>query len=125
MTTNNKIFEDETIAAIANLATATAADRATTAQLTATNAQLTTELKRTQDKLVEALERLERFSKQITKQPLKQRDTNTVTRPLDRHYCWTHGYLCEHTSGRCPDPKQGHCKFATARKPLNGSKINK
>ena len=125
MTTNNKIFEEENIAAIANLATATAADRATTAQLTATNAQLTTELKRTQDKLVEALERLERFSKQITKQPLKQRDKNTVTRPLDRHYCWTHGYLCEHTSGRFPDPKQGHCKFATARKPLNGSKINK
>ena len=71
MATNNRVFEDETIAAIANLATATAADRATTAQLTATNAQLTTELKKTQDRLVEALKILERFSKQHVKQALK------------------------------------------------------
>ena len=58
MATSNRVFEDETIAAIANLVTATAADRATTSQLTATNAQLTTELKKTQDILVEALDRL-------------------------------------------------------------------
>ena len=40
-------FEEETIAAIANLATATASNRATTARLTETNAQLTSELKKT------------------------------------------------------------------------------
>ena len=47
----NQAFEEETIAAIANLATATASDRATTARLTETNAQLTLELKKTQERL--------------------------------------------------------------------------
>ena len=63
MLTNNRVFEDENIAAIANLATVTAADRATKAKLTATNAQLTINLKKTQDILVDALESLERLSK--------------------------------------------------------------
>ena len=49
-------FEQRTIDAIANLATATASDRAAVAKLTATIADLTTELKTTQAKLVAALE---------------------------------------------------------------------
>ena len=125
MVTNNRVFEDETIVAISNLATATAADRSTTSQLTATNAQLTTDLKKTQDRLVDALEILERFSKQHVKQTLKERETNKLTRPMDSHYCCTHVYLCENTSGRCLNLREGHCKFATARKPQNGSKLNK
>ena len=123
-------LQDETIEAIANLATATAVDRATTATLTATNQQLTTKLRKTQDKLLDALERLAIVAK--TRQPLATiipDNENTgrpaKTRPRNRHYCSTHGYLCPHTSGRCPDPAEGHQRYATARDPKGGSKINK
>ena len=116
-------FEEETIAAIANLANATASDRATTARLTETNAQLTLELKKTQERLVQALEKIAKLS---NRPPLRERNTNTTdVRPLDRHYCWTHGYLCEHTSARCPTPSEGHQKHATARKPHGGCKDKK
>lgn len=126
VTHNKEAFEDDTIAAIANLATATASDRATTARLTETNAQLTAELRSTQDKLVKALEKIALLSSSSgTRQPLKERNTNRDNRPPDRHYCWTHGYLCEHTSGRCPEPGPGHQKFATARKPSGGSQKRK
>ena len=119
-------FEEENVAAIANLATATAADRASTARLTKTNAQLTAELKRTQEKLVKALERPALTTTTSNRQFLRDRTNNSKdTRPPDRHYCWTHGYCCEHTSAMCPTPKGGHQKYATARKPHNGSKINK
>ena len=126
----NQAFEEETIQAIANLATATAADRATTARLTATNSNLTAELKATQEKLVAALEKiaiLSSTSNQAYRSPLAQiqPNANVDKRPLDRHYCWTHGYLCEHTSGRCPAPAEGHVKFATARKPNGGSTAKK
>ena len=124
--TDHQGFEEETIAAIANLATATAADRATTARLTETNAQLTSELKRTQEKLVIALEKIASLTTGTgARQPLRERNTNQKTRPPDRHYCWTHGYLSEHTSARCLNPAEGHQKYATARQPLGGSKIKK
>ena len=115
-------YEAETIEAIANLATATASDRATTARLTETNAKLTEELKKTQQKLVEALEKLAKLSNPRCPLAPKTGKENDK-RPTDRHYCWTHGYLCEHTSGRCPNPAEGHQRYATARKPLGGSKL--
>ena len=75
---------------------------------------------------VKALEKIALLSSSSgTRQPLKERNTNRDNRPPDRHYCWTHGYLCEHTSGRCPEPGPGHQKFATARKPSGGSQKRK
>ena len=118
-------YESETIKAIANLATATASDRATTARLTETNARLTKELKSTQQKLIEALEKIAQLSE--NRSPFAPCTAKTGKEnqacPPDRHYCWTHGYLCENTSGRCPAPATIHQKFATARKPAGGSTI--
>ena len=117
-------YDTETIEAIANLATATASDRATTAILTNTNARLTEELRTTQQKLVEALEKIAQLS--TSRVPFApragQENENRNNRPLDRHYCWTHGYLSEHTSARCTSPAENHQKHATARKPMGGSK---
>ena len=124
-TPKQSLFEEETIAAIANLANATAADRAATAHLTATNAKLTEELKATQTKLVTALETIAALNKgnhsPLTDLTNTGRRTRTDTRPPDRHYCWTHGYCCEHTSRKCPSPALKHVKDATARIPKGGS----
>ena len=77
---SNENFEDKTIAAIANLATATASDRATTARLTETNAQLAAELKTTQQKLVKALEKIATLSTATTAQhPFKNATQTVVT----------------------------------------------
>ena len=124
--TKEKI-EEETIAAIANLATATASDRTTTAGLTETNSQITSELKQTQAKLVESLETINCLTNNpVPRQPLCECDPNkTITCPLDCHYCWTHGNLSLHTSARCPEPVQGHQKFTTAHKANGGSQKNK
>ena len=110
-TVTNQAFEEETIQSIANLATATAVDQATTARITATNANLTAELKATQAKLVTALEKMAHLTithktNQRVPFALIPPSTNVDNRPPDRHYCWTHGYLCEHTSGRCPAPAE-------------------
>ena len=87
-------FEQRTIDAIANLATATANDRATVAKLTETIAELTTKLKKTQAKLVNALEanaRLATINSTANKEnAYPARKSN---RPPNRHYCWTHGFL--------------------------------
>ena len=119
-----KNYETETIEAIANLATATASNRATTVRLTETNARLTKELKNTQQKLVEALEKIAQLlTTHVPSAPRTNRENdNSKNRPADRHYCCTHGYLSEHTSKRCPNLAENHQKYATARKPLGGSK---
>ena len=123
---SNQAFEDKTITAIANLATSTASDRATTACLTETNAKLTAELKSTQDKLVKALEKIAALSAaNNTRQPLQKRNSNRDNCLSDRHYCWTHGYLCEHTRRRCLAPGDGHQRHATAPKPAGGSQKRK
>ena len=67
--TQGHTFEEETIAAIANLAIATSLDRVTTAQLSATNAQLTAELKKTQERLAQALEKIVEISTGCTPLP--------------------------------------------------------
>lgn len=121
-------FEQRTIDAIANLATATASDRAAVAKLTATIADLTTELKTTQAKLVAALEtnaRLAAAGAQTNKENVRTSNRERYTKPANRHYCWTHGYLCTHHSGKCPDAKPGHIESAKSRNTQGGSEVNK
>ena len=119
-------YESETIKAIANLATATASDCATTARLTKTNTRLTDELKSTQQKLIKALEKIAQLS--ANRSPFApctaKAGKENQTYPPDCYYCCTHGYLSKHTSGRCPAPTTGHQKYATARKLAGGSTIN-
>ena len=122
---NAPAFEQRTIDAIANLATATASDRATVANLTATISELTAELKKTQAKLIAALEKNAHLAAGCTSCDKENVNPGKSKRPPNRHYCWTHGFLCLHHSGKCPDPKPGHVSTAKARDTKGGSQANK
>ena len=121
--------QEQTIEAIANLATATSSDRATVAQLTRTIAQLTADLKTAQDKVVKTLEENVSLAKQLAQ--TKRGSANnaspaTTNEPGAKvHYCWTHGFECDHSSFKCTDQKEGHQRHATARNTMNGSQLRK
>jgi hypothetical protein len=107
------------IGALANLATATAADRGVVTALTQVNARLVKQLEDNSNELRElkALIKKERTEKR------GQRSFN----PSPRNYCWTHGYKVgsTHTSLTCKLLKQGHKKEATRADNMGGSQTNK
>jgi hypothetical protein len=116
--TGDQIAET-TIGALANLATATAADRGVVAALTQANARLFNQLEDNSNELWElkALIKKERTEKR------GQRSFN----PSPSNYCWTHGYKvgCTHTSLTCKLPKPGHKKEATQPDNMGGSQANR
>jgi hypothetical protein len=107
------------IGALANLATAAAADRGVVATLTEANTRLLKKLEDNSNKLqkLKALIKKERFEKR------RQRRFNTSS----KSYCWTHGYKVAntHTSLSCNFPKQGHKREATRTDNMGGSQANK
>jgi hypothetical protein len=112
---------ESTIDAIANLATATAADRTAVANLTDTNASLTKSLAKTNEKLITALTQVSTLTKQLA-----ELRCTTVATPFERkHYCWTCGYRCDHSSWNCTTPAAGHQKRAKVADTMNGSVANK
>jgi hypothetical protein len=118
--------QQETINAIANLATATAEDRKAVANLTSTNAILTKELATSNGKLVTALTLVTSLTKQLADSRSGTSTRPTGSRPNERkHYCWTCGYRCEHSSWYCPTPATGHQTRAKAADTMNGSDKNK
>jgi hypothetical protein len=120
---NAASYQQETVDAIANLATATAHDRATVATLSSTISKLTLELATANTKLITALATVTTLtnanSEHIRKQP------NATPRTGARHYCWSCGFKCEHPSFRCTEQKPGHDTFAKAADTRNGSQANK
>jgi hypothetical protein len=108
-----------TIGALANLATANAADRGVVATLTEANARLVKQLEDNSNELRElkALIKKERFEKR------GQRSFNHSP----NNYFWTHGYKVAntHTSLSCNFPKQGHKREATRTDNMSGSQANK
>jgi hypothetical protein len=110
---------EATIGALANLATATAADRGVVATLTQANARLVKQLEDNSNELQElkALIKKERTEKR------GQRSFN----PSPNNYCWTHGYKVGNTktSLTCKLPKPGHKKEATRADNMGGSQANK
>jgi hypothetical protein len=117
---------EETIAAIANLATATAEDRKSVANLTSTNATLTKELATSNSKLISALTQVATLTKQVADlRSGQQNKTITGSNSERKHYCWTCGYLSEHSSWKCPNPANGHQTRAKAADTMNGSTKNK
>ena len=115
---------DNTIDAIANLATATAADRTAVANLTDTNASLTKQLGKSSEKLIAALTQVNTLTKQLA--DLRATNTPRSNTPFERkHYCWTCGYRCAHSSWNCTTPAAGHQKRAKVSNTMNGSVINK
>jgi hypothetical protein len=110
---------EATIGALANLATATAADRGVVAALTQANARLAKQLEDNSNELRElkALLQKERSEKR------GQRSFN----PSPSNYCWTHGYkvVSTHTILTCKLPKPGHKKEATRADSMGGSQANR
>ena len=118
-TANNAMLQQETVDAIACLATATASDREAVAKLTATNSLLTREITTANAKLVTAL--LENTS--LLKQ-LAGASRSSGTQEA-KHYCWSCGFRQTHWSRLCTKKKDGHKDSAKAADTMGGSQANK
>jgi hypothetical protein len=110
---------EATIGALANLATATAADRGVVATLTEANAHLAKQLEDNSNDLREL--------KALLKKEITERRGQRSFNPHPNNYCWTHGYKVSntHTSLSCNFPKQGHKREATRSDNMGGSQANK
>jgi hypothetical protein len=117
--------QDATIDAIANLATATAADRTAVATLTTTNAALTKSLAISSEKLVTALTRVNTLTAQLAAASPNNVPRAPYVAGVNKHYCWTCGYKSEHSSWMCTTPAVGHQKRAKAADTMGGSIVNK
>ena len=117
---------NETIEAIACLATATASDRKALENLTATNLVLTTELKLAQESLITALTKITKLTESLNYHKAKSGSkVNDKSPPASRlYYCHSCGCDCPHHSGNCPNPKPDHNKHATALKKHGGNTAN-
>ena len=127
-------YEDEhqdTIDAIANLATATAADRTAMANLTTTNLALLSENTSITTKLVSALNRINTLTQQLadarngTTRHTPATSSSSTHTSTKKHYCHSCGFKSEHSSWYCQEPKEGHQKRAKASDTMGGSTKNK
>jgi hypothetical protein len=119
MTQNEDQMAEATIGTLANLATATAADRGVVAALTKANSRLVKQLEETTSELRElkALFHQERGNKR------GPRSFNASA----SNYCWTHGYKVgkTHTSLTSNTRNLGHKAEATRTDNMGGSQANK
>jgi hypothetical protein len=116
---NQDQMAEVTIGALANLATATAADRVVVATLTEANARLARQLEDNSNELRE-------LKALIKKERIKRRGQHSFN-PSPKKYCWTHGYKVSntHTSLSCNFPNHGHKREATRADTRGGSQANK
>jgi hypothetical protein len=119
MTQNEDQMAEATIGALANLATATAADRGVVAALTQANSCLAKELEENSSELKE----LKALLNQERRNKRGPRSFNTSS----SNYCWTHGYKVgkTHTSRTCNTPQPGHKAEANWVENMGGSQANK
>jgi hypothetical protein len=110
---------DKTIGSLANLATATAADRGVVATLTEANARLAKQLEDNSNELRE-------LNTLLKKERTERRGQHSFN-SSPNNYCWTHGYKVAntHTSLSYNFPKQGHTREATRADNMGGSQANK
>jgi hypothetical protein len=110
---------EATVGALANLATATAADRGVVAALTQANVRLVKQFEETTSELRElrALHHQERRYRWVP------RNYNATA----NNYCWTHGYKVSnnHASLTCTTRNPGHKTEATRADNMGGSQANK
>ena len=120
--------------ALSNLATATAADRQTVADLSIRNATLTNELRTETATIATLQQRLESWESAPTprtgKKGQKQHQQNPRREftPLDPDgYCWSYGYNVSrgHNGSSCYNTLPGHHSAATRVDPMGGSTKNK
>ena len=95
----NHVNQNKTVEAIANLATATASDRASVAALIATNSTLTADCTATHSQLLITLQDL--VTLHVTVADLQKQLSATgilSSGSSPNHYCWTCGTRCDHSS---------------------------
>jgi hypothetical protein len=119
MTQNEDQMAESTIGALANPATATAADRGVVAALTQANSHLAKQLEENSSELREL--------KTLLHQERCDKRGPRIFNPSASNYCWTHGYKVgkTHTSLTCNTPKPGHKAEATRAENMGGSQENK
>jgi predicted RNase H-like nuclease (RuvC/YqgF family) len=102
----NETMQD-TVDAIAQLATATASDRGTVATLTKTNAKLALQLEAAQAQIAQLKSEIATLKNKS--KPAWQGQRPVKTRNNDS-YCWSHGYQVakSHMSVTCNMKKSGH-----------------
>jgi hypothetical protein len=109
---------EATIRALANLATATAADRGVVATLTEANVRLVKQLEDNSNELRE-------LKALIKKEKVEKRGQRSFN-PSPNNNCWTRGYkVGTHTSITCKLPQPGHKKEATRADNMGGSQADK
>jgi hypothetical protein len=119
MTQNEDQMAEATIGALANLATATAADRGVVTALTQANSHLVKQLEENSSELREL--------KALLNQERRDKRGPRSFNPSSSNYCWTHGYRVgkTHTSLTCNTPKPGHKSEATRADNMGGNQANK
>ena len=115
-------FVARTADAFANLATASAADRQTLANLTATNTELLQQLSAQAVELATL-----RAARSQTNTRTNTRRERTTRQYNNKNYCWSHGYDIskDHTSQNCRFKHDGHKAKATRENILGGSVAHK
>ena len=117
---------EETATALANLASATAADRTAVAALTTTNEHLTKQLTEVTNQLTLALSKISTLEQSLQSMRCTPLPNNPNPAPRkERNYCWTHGFKVSrnHNSMTCRFPKEGHQRQATATNIMGGSTV--
>jgi hypothetical protein len=119
MTQNEDQMDEATIGSLANLATATAADRGMVAALTHANSRLVKQLEESASELREL--------KALLNQERRYKRGPRSSTSSASNYCWTHGYKVgkTHTSLTCNTRNPGHKVEATRAENMGGSQANR
>jgi hypothetical protein len=109
----------DTVDAIAQLATATASDRGTVATLTTTNDKLANQLEAAHALITQLKNKIAKLKNKIKPAWQGQRPVKTTN---NGSYCWSHGYQIakSHTSATCNMKKSGHQDAATKIDTMGG-----
>jgi hypothetical protein len=114
----------DTVDAIAQLATATASNRGTVATLTTTNAKLATQLEAAHAQIAQLKNEIATLKNKIKPAWQGQRPVKTTN---NDSYCWSHGYQVAklHTSATCNMKKSGHQDAANKSNTMGGVQWSK
>jgi hypothetical protein len=109
----------DTVDAIAQLATATASDRGTLATLTTTNAKLATQLEAAHALIAQLKNEITTLKNKIKPSWKGQQPVKTMN---NDSYCWSHGKQVAklHTSATCNMKKSGHQDAANKSNTMGG-----
>jgi hypothetical protein len=109
----------DTVDAIAQLATATASDRGTVATLTTKKSKLATQVEAAHAQIAQLKNNIATLKNKIKPAWQGQRPVKSTN---NDSYCWSHGYpvVRSHTSATCNMKKSGHKDAANKNNPMGG-----